>query len=146
MNHDHRYAYVTRGGQDAIALEPKEEMKKRGLASPDRADAFALTFAFLVALTRHSGGVPADRCGPLMTSDYDPLEMVWTTADYLGHLWPARVPGQGPAVHRQSCGCRQGSEDSQFRCSDVRESQQSRRPMAHEYLPLQAGRHDPKLG
>jgi hypothetical protein len=28
-----------------MKLEPKEQMKKRGLKSPDRADALALTFA-----------------------------------------------------------------------------------------------------
>lgn len=65
------------------------------------------------------------------------------TADYLGHLWLSRVAGQGPAAHCQSCGCRQGSEDSQFRCADVRASQQSGRPMAHEYHPLNPGKHDP---
>jgi hypothetical protein len=34
---------------DLIILEPKEKMKKRGLASPDHADALALTFAVKVA-------------------------------------------------------------------------------------------------
>ena len=72
-----RYAYVTVSGRDCIALEPKIEMKKRGLASPDRADALALTFAYPVMPTRHSGGVPGDLRGPSMTSDYDPLEVVW---------------------------------------------------------------------
>ena len=33
-------------GRDQIQLERKEDMKKRGLASPDMADALALTFAF----------------------------------------------------------------------------------------------------
>jgi phage terminase large subunit len=32
-----------------IVLERKDDMKKRGLASPDRADALALTFAYPVA-------------------------------------------------------------------------------------------------
>ena len=31
--------------QDRIVLEPKEKMKRRGLASPDDGDALALTFA-----------------------------------------------------------------------------------------------------
>ena len=35
-------------GQGAIQLEKKEDMKKRGLASPDAGDALALTFAFPV--------------------------------------------------------------------------------------------------
>jgi hypothetical protein len=41
------YGYVLREGRDAIILEKKEDMKKRGLASPDLADALALTFAEL---------------------------------------------------------------------------------------------------
>ncbi len=32
-------------GRDAIILEKKEDMKRRGLASPDDGDALALTFA-----------------------------------------------------------------------------------------------------
>ena len=34
--------------QNKIKLEPKEDMKKRGLSSPDRADALALCFAYPV--------------------------------------------------------------------------------------------------
>lgn len=41
--------YGFRGNSDAIMLEPKEKMKKRGLASPDYADALACTFAVKVA-------------------------------------------------------------------------------------------------
>ena len=40
------YGYNGRG---EIQLEKKDDMKKRGLASPDIADALALTFAFPVA-------------------------------------------------------------------------------------------------
>lgn len=36
--------YVFQGNTDKIMLEPKEKMKKRGLASPDDADALACTF------------------------------------------------------------------------------------------------------
>ena len=43
------YGYNTR---NQIQLEKKEDMKKRGLSSPDLADALALTFAFPVAPTR----------------------------------------------------------------------------------------------
>lgn len=39
------YRYNAR---DAIVLESKEDMKKRGVPSPDLADAFALTFAYPV--------------------------------------------------------------------------------------------------
>jgi hypothetical protein len=34
---------------DAILLERKDDMKRRGLASPDDGDALALTFAYPVA-------------------------------------------------------------------------------------------------
>lgn len=40
----------------AIALEGKKEMKARGLASPDAADALAVTFAFPVASAAYNGG------------------------------------------------------------------------------------------
>lgn len=41
--------YKFRGAGDVIMLEPKEDMKKRGLASPDYADALVCTFAVKVA-------------------------------------------------------------------------------------------------
>lgn len=43
-----QYGYVMRDGRDVIMLERKEDMKKRGLASPDDGDALALTFAYPV--------------------------------------------------------------------------------------------------
>lgn len=51
--------YKFRGNSDAIMLEAKEEMKKRGIASPDDGDALACTFAVKVArsdsnMARHS--------------------------------------------------------------------------------------------
>jgi hypothetical protein len=42
------YGYVLRDGQERIILEKKEEMRRRGLASPDNADALAITFAYPV--------------------------------------------------------------------------------------------------
>jgi hypothetical protein len=69
-----RYAYVTISGRDCIALEPKDEMKKRGLSSPDRADGLALTFAYPVMPTRHSGGVPGDLRAPAMQHEYNPFD------------------------------------------------------------------------
>jgi hypothetical protein len=41
--------YKFRGTSDVIMLESKEEMKKRGIASPDNGDALACTFAIRVA-------------------------------------------------------------------------------------------------
>ena len=53
------YGYVLREGREAIQLERKEDMKKRGLASSDDGDALALTFAYPVAATdRHRAGRP----------------------------------------------------------------------------------------
>ena len=48
------YGYTMLKGRDAILLEKKADMKKRGLASPDAADALALTFAQIVMPSDHS--------------------------------------------------------------------------------------------
>lgn len=54
----------------SIQLERKEEMKRRGLASPDLADALALTFAHPVA---PFGSGPTERRQPRAVTDYDPF-------------------------------------------------------------------------
>jgi len=52
-----------------ILLESKDAMKKRGVASPDLADALALTFAYpVVPKLRHE-----ERPDALVKSEYDPL-------------------------------------------------------------------------
>lgn len=69
-----QYSFIIRDGRDAILLEPKEAMKKRGLASPDGADALALTFAYPVA-PRPDAGLPD--AGTFRTDtlgDYNPFE------------------------------------------------------------------------
>ena len=43
---DRRYDYAA---ADAFLLERKDDMRRRGLASPDDGDALALTFAYPVA-------------------------------------------------------------------------------------------------
>ena len=43
---------------NALVLESKVDMKRRGLASPDKADALALTFAYPVQPSMRSGGLP----------------------------------------------------------------------------------------
>ena len=43
------------GGDGSLVVEPKEEMRKRGLESPDDADALALTFAAPVVIERPYG-------------------------------------------------------------------------------------------
>jgi hypothetical protein len=63
------YGYVLRDGRDAIQLERKEDMKRRGLASPDDGDALALTFAYPVLAPRRS------RRRSLYSFDYDPYAL-----------------------------------------------------------------------
>lgn len=57
--------------RDEIQLERKEDMKKRGLASPDWADALALTFAFPVMPNENAGRewFPKN----LIETEYDPF-------------------------------------------------------------------------
>lgn len=69
------YGYVMREGRDAILLEAKADMKKRGLASPDRADALALTFAYPVAQTDHRPALE-HRAGHM--AQRDPFEDAWS--------------------------------------------------------------------
>lgn len=59
----------------AILLEQKEAMKKRGLASPDDADALALTFYMPVAPRGIDGTSMAGRSG--VTTDYDVQADAW---------------------------------------------------------------------
>jgi hypothetical protein len=58
-------------GRDEIQLERKEDMKKRGLASPDLADALALTFAWPVLPRDDAGGEGPRK--PLIEIEYDPF-------------------------------------------------------------------------
>lgn len=59
----------------AIRLESKADMKKRGLSSPDNADALALTFAFPVADLPDYAAAPTSYGGRSShQSDYDPHE------------------------------------------------------------------------
>ena len=63
-----QYGYNVR---NEIQLESKEDMKKRGLWSPDVADALALTFAYPVIPSAMAGG-PQTSKQPTVP-DYDPL-------------------------------------------------------------------------
>ena len=62
------YTYNLRG---EIQLEKKEDMVKRGLESPDRADALALTFAYPLAPHELAGGDFPKRT--LVQHEYDPF-------------------------------------------------------------------------
>lgn len=57
-----------------ILLEKKDEMKRRGLASPDLADALALTFAWPVAPRNLDDDVVRGRRRSPVTHDYNPFE------------------------------------------------------------------------
>lgn len=65
------FGYVEREGGSAIQLEAKKDMKKRGLASPDIADALAITFAYPVVPRRQRGEVAEDH---LIQTDYNPYD------------------------------------------------------------------------
>ncbi len=57
--------------RNEIQLEKKEDMKKRGLASPDDGDSLALTFAFPVAKRQANVDLPGNK---VRSKDYDPLD------------------------------------------------------------------------
>jgi hypothetical protein len=68
--------YKFMGRSDQIALESKDEMVKRGMHSPDRADALACTFFLRIARKdspTHKYGTGRTRIAP-GTNNYDPLE------------------------------------------------------------------------
>ncbi len=68
------YGFVLRDGHDAIILEKKEDMKKRGLSSPDDADALALTFAYPVQPRQNAGFAGAGHVrGNKVVTEYDPF-------------------------------------------------------------------------
>ncbi len=69
------YGYALREGRDAIILEKKEDMKRRGLASPDLADALALTFAYAVAATDHRSQLTGK---PTHQHEYNPFQQAWS--------------------------------------------------------------------
>jgi hypothetical protein len=68
---------VLRDGRDAIIREQKEDTKKRGLASPDLADALACTFASPMLAMRTSR---FETPGRIEGSEYNPI---WDDVDQL---------------------------------------------------------------
>lgn len=64
--------------RNEILLEKKEDMKKRGLSSPDIADALALTFAYPVVPNEWAGGNHAP--APRVQNEYDPFARERMTA------------------------------------------------------------------
>jgi hypothetical protein len=85
------YFYNTAG---ATMLEPKDALKKRGLPSPDIADALSLTYAYqnFAMPEQHQRGAPGDR---LVVHEYDP----YSEAAMKGEPYPeaaARVYANEP--------------------------------------------------
>lgn len=76
-----QYGYTLKEGKDAIILEKKKDMKKRGLASPDRADALALTYAYPVVPTDHTQQLTT-RGHTGVQFSYDPLDAKHIKKDY----------------------------------------------------------------
>lgn len=64
-----QYGYLA--GMGKIRLESKQDMKERGIPSPDIADALALTYAMQVNMD-----IPTF-AGPNMKSEYDPHNVEW---------------------------------------------------------------------
>jgi len=57
--------------QNQILLEKKEDMMKRGMDSPDMADALALTFALPVSQLARAGGLGPNK--PIVETEWDPF-------------------------------------------------------------------------
>lgn len=66
-----QYVYV--GKREAIQLEKKKDMKNRGVASPDAADALALTFAYPDLASAAAMDFANDNDDDNTDWDYDPL-------------------------------------------------------------------------
>lgn len=77
-----QYGYTFKDGRDAIILEKKADMKKRGLASPDLADALAITFSYPVQKSEHSH--PYSRAQSGHKTNYDPLSLDYVKRDIGG--------------------------------------------------------------
>lgn len=77
------YGFAMRDGSDAILLERKEDMRKRGLASSDNSDALALTFAHPISVSddwrlgRGSGDWRAKFARPGRTHESNYVDPLW---------------------------------------------------------------------
>ncbi len=56
---------------DRVKLESKEQMRKRGIKSPDDGDALAVTFSITVARADIQSSRKRKRNGPVSGTDYD---------------------------------------------------------------------------
>jgi len=60
--------------REAIQLESKKEMRRRGIASPNVADALACTFAYSVYVPQSAGIGQMEEEKPVVADDYDPFD------------------------------------------------------------------------
>lgn len=67
------YGYTLKEGRDALILESKDDMRKRGLSSPDIPDALALTYAYPVLASANAFASSL----PKILPDYDPFANVF---------------------------------------------------------------------
>lgn len=72
------YGYRTLEGVDAIILERKADMAKRGLASPDNGDALAMTFAYPVQKSDHTSVIAGRGRTSGFQAEYQPLAAAWS--------------------------------------------------------------------
>lgn len=75
------FGYTLLKGRDAVILEKKADMKKRGLASPDMADALAITFAYPVQPSDHTEQYRTRGQQSGYVSAANPLESMYGTTD-----------------------------------------------------------------
>jgi hypothetical protein len=99
------YGYVLRDGRDAIQLERKEDMKRRGLASPDNGDALALTFAYPVLAP---SAARFRRPGRFFRSSYDPFSYEREEGRYSSpertDAWRADIEAEAEWLRRRALG------------------------------------------
>jgi hypothetical protein len=69
-----QYGYTMLYGKDAIMLEKKEDMRRRGVNSPDKGDALACTFAFPILKSDHTDRLKQK---PTHQNDYNPYATSW---------------------------------------------------------------------
>lgn len=81
------YSFVNLKGHDVVILEAKEDMKSRGLASPDCGDALAMTFAeHLLSASEQSAAASMGGVAPAIgdpNGDVDPTRFIREAAQRL---------------------------------------------------------------
>lgn len=71
------YGYRTLEGVDAILLERKADMARRGLASPDNGDALAMTWAYPIQKSDHTSIIASRGRSTGFQAEYQPLAQAW---------------------------------------------------------------------